>query len=183
VGLTKRTRVTGAEQGFYACLGGAAGLLALLVAANGQWGLALVALATGAGWGWAHRQAWRWLSPFAFTVLVGCAVAGLLRDVPVAGLVVGVAAVLAAWDLDGFAARLGRFEPRPDQAKLVKHHLQRLAVVIGLGVILGEAALTLRLTLGLGGVAALGLLAVIILLQAVRLLGGETEEQVNKDNV
>jgi hypothetical protein len=150
---------------------------------KGQWSLALVALAVGAGWAGAHRLGRSWLSPMAFVVLVGCAVVGLLRAMPAAGLVAAVAAALAAWDLDGFAAQLARFEPRPDQGPLVKNHLGRLLAVTGLGVVLGEAALGLRLALGLGWVAALGLLAVIILLQAVRLLGGEAEEQVKKNDV
>jgi hypothetical protein len=172
-----------AEGGFYLSLEGAAGLLALLAATRGHLSLALVALAVGVGWAGAHWLERRWLSPLAFIILMGCAVAGLWRNLPAAWLVAIVAATLAAWDLDSFAARLRRFEPRPDHAGLVKNHLGRLLAVTGLGVILGEAALSLRLRLSLGGVAVIGLLAFIILLQGMRLLGRDTQEPSKDKNV
>jgi hypothetical protein len=183
VGIIKGPRLNWAEGGFYLCLAGAAGLLALLAMGNGQWSLALVVLAAAGGWGGGHWLGRRWLSPLTFVVLIGCAVAGLWRNLPAAWLVASVAIALAAWDLNGFAARLARYEQRPDETRLVKNHVGRLLGVTGLGVILGEVALTLRLALGLGGLALVGLLAFIILLQGMRLLGGDSEEQVKKSDV
>ncbi len=183
MGLAKGRRMNWAEGSFYVSLAGAAGLLALPSAVQGQWDLALLVLAAGAGWGGGHWLARRWLSPLAFVILVGCAAAGLWLDVPAAWLVAGVAAALAAWDLDGFAARLARYEPRPDQSQLVKIHLERLLAVMGPGVILGEAALLLRLTLGLGVVAVVGILALVILLLGMRLLGGDFQGPVKKDDL
>jgi hypothetical protein len=171
-----------AEGGFYLSLAGTAGLLAVLALAQGQWTLAIIVLVVGGGWGGAHLAGRRWLSPLAFLILVGCAAVGLWRNLPVAWLVVGVAAALATWDLDGFAARLARYEPLPDQTPLVTNHLGRLLAVTGLGVVLGEAALTLRLALGPGEVAAAGLLAFIILLLGMRLLGGDSEERVKSND-
>jgi hypothetical protein len=174
MGLAKGRPMNWAEGSFYLTLAGAAGLLALPAAAQGQWTLTLVVLSTGAGWGGAYWLGRRWLSPLAFLILVGCAVVELWRNVPAAWLVAGVAVALAAWDLDGFAARLARYEPRPDRKQLVKNHLGRLLGVIGLGLILGEVALALRLALSLGEVAAVGLLAIGILLVGMRLLGGDS---------
>jgi hypothetical protein len=175
-----RLPVNGAEWAYYACLGSAAGLLAVASIIQRQWELALVALAAGAGWAGARRFGWRRLSPVGFLALALAAVSGLWRHLPAAALVVVMALALAAWDLDGFAARLARFQPRRDQSQFVKNHLARLLVVIGIGMALGEAALLLRLSLGLGWVAALGLLAVFILLQALRLLGGEEAAPAEK---
>ncbi len=183
MGLAKGRRMNWAEGTFYAGLAGTAGLLALPAAAKGQWDLALVVLAVGAIWGGAHWLTRRWLSPLAFVTLVGCAVAGLWRNVPAAWLVAGVAAALAAWDLDGLAGRLARYGPSPDQTQLVKNHLGRLLGVIGPGVILGEAALVLRLTLGLGWVALAGLMAFVILLVGMRLLGEDSQAAVKKNDV
>jgi hypothetical protein len=181
--LAKGQRMNWAEGSFYVSLACAVGLQALPAAAKSQWDLALVVLAVGAGWGGAHWLARRWLSPVAFVILVGCAVAGLWRNVPAAWLVAGVAAALAALDLDGFATRLARYEPRPDQTQLVKNHLGRLLGVMGPGVILGEAALMLRLTLGLGVVAVVGLLVFAILLLGMRLLGRDSERPAKKNDV
>ena len=162
-----------AERAFYVSLGAAVGLLGLTCLWQGHLGLALAMLLLGAGWGAAHRLGWRWLSPLAFVALVTLAVGGLWLNLPAAWLVAGVAAALTTWDLDNFAAQLGRFEPRPDHAGLVKNHLGRLLIVTGVGLVLGEAALVTRLTLGLGVVVGLGVLAFIILTQAARLLGGD----------
>ncbi len=183
MGLAKSRRMNWAEGSFYVSLAGGAGLLALPAAGKGQWDLALAVLAVGAGWGAAHWLARPWLSPLAFVFLVGCAAAGLWRDVPAAWLVAGVAVALAAWDLDGFAARLARYEPRPDQTRLVKNRLGRLLGVIGPGIILGEAALIFRLTLGLGVVAAVGLSAFIIFLLGMRLLGSGSQGPAKKNDV
>ncbi len=183
MGLAKSRRMNWAEGSFYASLAGAAGLLALPGAARGQWDLALVVLAVAAGWGGAHWLARRWLSPLAFAILIGCAAAGLWRDVPAAWLVAGVAAALAAWDLAGLASRLARYEPHPGQTQLVKNHLGRLLGVLGPGVILGEAALLVRLTLGLGLVALAGLMTVVILLLGMRVLGADSQGPVKKNDV
>jgi len=183
MGLAKDRRMNWAEGSFYACLACAAGLLALPAAAKGQWDLALVVLAVGVGWGGTHWLTRRWLSPLAFVLLIGCAAAGLWRDVPTAWTVAGVAVALAAWDLDGFAARLARYEPCPDQTQLVINRLGRLLGVIGPGIILGEAALVFRLTLGLGVLAALGLSAFILLLLGMRLLGGDSQRPAKKNDV
>lgn len=169
-----------AERGLYLSLVGAAGLLALLAAAKAQWGLALAALAVGTGWGGAAswpRLGRRWISPLAFVALTVCAAAGLWNNLPAAGLIVAVAAGLAAWDLDGLTARLARFEPQPEQTQLVKNHLRRLLIILGLGVILGEAAIAFRFAWSLEAVAALGLLAVLLLLLALRLLDRDTDER------
>jgi len=183
MGITKRPRLNWADGGFYLSLAGAAGMLARLAAAHAQPSLALVAVAAGGAWATAHWLGRRWLSPLAFVMLVGCAVAGLWRNLPAAWLVADVAAALAAWDLDGFAARLARYEPRRDEPRLVANHVGRLLGVTGLGVILGEAALVLRLALGLGEVAAVALLAFILLLQGMRLLDGDSEGEVKQIDV
>jgi hypothetical protein len=107
---------------------------------------------------------------------VALATAGLWRHLPAAWLVVGVAGALTTWDLDNFAARLGRYAPRPDHARLVKDHLRRLLMVTGAGVALGEAALKIRLTLSLGVVMGLGLLAFFLLMKAARLLADDEND-------
>ncbi len=165
-----------AERAFYLSLGAAVGLLAILCLWHHQWALGLAALAVGIAWGGAHWRGWRWLPPVAFAALVALSAAGLWRQLPAAWLVVAVAAALAAWDLDSFAARLARFAPGPDHARLVKDHLVRLLLVVGAGIALGEVSLVIRLTLGLGVVMGLGLLAFLILTQAARLLAGDGGE-------
>lgn len=168
-----QTRFDLAEQVFYASLAVTVGLLGVLALGQGQWGLALAALALGAGWGGAHWRVWRGVAPLAFAALVGVAAGGLWGHLPATGLVVCVAAALGAWDLDGLASRLAQFNPRPEYARLVRNHVGRLLVVLGAGVALGEAALWFRFTLGFGLVLGLGFLAFLILTQAARLLMGE----------
>jgi hypothetical protein len=163
-------KANSADKALAVSLGVAAGLVTLTALGQGQWVLALAAVALGAGWGAAHRLGWRWAPPLAFTGLVLLAVNGLWHNLAAEWLVAGVAAALAAWDLDGFAARLALFEPRPEHARLIRSHLGRLALVTGVGLALGEVALRLRLTLGVSLVVGLGLLAFFLLIQAARLL-------------
>jgi hypothetical protein len=164
-------KTNAAQQAFIVSLGVAAGLPAVVALAASQWSLALAAAALGAGWGVAHRLGWRWVAPLALAGQIWVAVNGLWHGLPAVWLVAGIAAALCAWDLDSFAVRLARFEPRPEHARLVRSHLARLLLVNGAGLILGEAALRLRITLGVSLTVGLGLVAFVILTQAARLLG------------
>lgn len=176
MGVTRGPATKWAERGFYLSLTGAAGGLALLAAAKSEWGLALATLVIGAVWGGAYHLGYRWLSPLAFVALTICAAAGVWHSLPAAGLVIVVAVALAAWDLHGLAARLSRFEPRPDQIQLVKNHLRRLLTICGLGIILGEAAITLHFAWSMEAVAGLGIVSVLLLLLALRLLDRDADE-------
>jgi hypothetical protein len=163
-------KANAAYTAFGISLGVAVGLVGITALVQGQWALALAAAALGAGWGVTSWRGWRWASPLASTGLILLTVNGLWRSLPAEWLVAGVAAAVVAWDLDGFAARLARFERRPEHARLIRNHLGRLLLVAGVGLVLGEVALRLTLSLGLGLVVGLGLLAFFLLVQAARLL-------------
>jgi len=148
----------------------AAGLPGILALAAGQWPLALAAAALGAGWGVAHRLGWRWASPLALVGLIWLAVNGLWHQLSADWLVGAVTAALCAWDLDGLAVRLARFEPRPEHSRLVQSHVARLLMLMGAGLVVGEAALRIRITLGVSLAVGLGLVVFILLRQAAQVL-------------
>ena len=106
---------------------------------------------------------------------MGAAALGLLLGLGSGWILVGVAAVLCAWDLDHFAQRL-RSAGRVEGAReLERRHLLRLLAVSGLGFLLAAIALGLKLELGFGAAVFLGLLVVISLSQLVGLLRRESD--------
>ncbi len=167
-----------ADRCFYAGLAVTTVLLGLVLAGQGQWEAALGALAVGGAWGGAHflarrRPVWRWVSPAAFTGQVLLAAGSLWHLAPATWLVVVAGAALVTWDLEGLAVRLAGYAAVPEEARLVGAHLRRQLLLAGAGIAFGEVALHVRLTLGLGLVAALGVLVAVLLTLAARQLGAQ----------
>lgn len=137
---------------------------------GGLWLLALVSIALGGLWLLSyHRSA----TEGATLMLVGFVVlAGLGANLPGGALWAPPAVVLAlaAWDLDRFTRRMRSAAASDENHTLERHHLQRLSVVSGLGLVLAWAALGLRFKLDMAWVLALGLFAIVGLSLAVRTL-------------
>jgi hypothetical protein len=106
-----------------------------------------------------HYSPGQGTSTMGLVIFIGAAGYGVWQGRPAGWLLVSLVAALAAWDLDHFERRLRRADTR--QADLRRAHLQRLAVVAGLGLGLGWLALGLRVELNLGWAIVLSLLAII----------------------
>lgn len=76
-------------------------------------------------------------------------------------------AVLCAWDVSRFRARIAQSEEVEDRRRLEKLHLRKLGLTAVAGLALGLLALAVRFSLTLLPVILLALLAVISLRQAV----------------
>lgn len=143
--------------------------LALAFGLGGQpvWSPVFVAL--GALWLIGQRRDQGWVASLVLLCLIVGAVLGFWVNLPGVWLLVGAVMALAAWDLHDFARRLQDVEDDADAKVLEVHHLLRLGVVSGLGLLLGGLALAVRVSLGFGVVFALGLIAVFGLSRLVRL--------------
>ena len=86
---------------------------------------------------------------------------GAARPAMLAGVVAG----LAWWDLADFTQRLERFgrPDDPERESLISAHLRRLALALGLGLLLGMAALAASIDLSLEWAMVLGVLAVLLI--------------------
>jgi prepilin signal peptidase PulO-like enzyme (type II secretory pathway) len=153
----------------------------------------LVFIALGLLWLVGQRYA---LQAFAGPGLLGFTIGvllGTLYGVQSGWMLVGITAALVAWDLQHFVQHIhvseqtettpedaeGRVdvEVRGDAEKraLERLHLQRLAIVSGLGLLLGTLALTVRLTLSFGVILALGLVAIYGLSRLIHYLRQESD--------
>lgn len=152
---------------FLACLILSSGLLSLSFGLGGLWQAIPVLLAIAGLWGWASRRAMHWATPLCFLLLLGASATGM-GLVPTHGVIlVGMAASLAAWDLDHFLHRTHGVKRIDEAAALERSHLLRLGAVLAVGALLAAAALLLRLNFSFGIFFLIGLLAIIGLSRAI----------------
>ncbi len=148
-------------------------------------GLAVIGLVLGynlsALWLWlalglwslaGQRSRWGWPASVSLVAFIGAAAYGIWQGGPAGWLLFSVVAALAAWDLDHFARRLQQTGQQEMALELQQAHLKRLALVAGLGLLLGGLALSLRIELNLGWACFLGLLTIIGLSRVIGFSGG-----------
>ncbi|HOT93390.1 MAG TPA: hypothetical protein PLJ78_17315 [Anaerolineae bacterium] len=153
----------------------AAGALALGYALNAQPLIALFFVALGLLWLVAQR--YKWL-PAASLGLLGVtigAVLGTWYGVKSGWLLVSVTAGLAAWDLHHFIQHLQTSENPENVRALERAHVWRLGGVVGVGLLLGTLALTIRLTLRFGVILILMWLAFFGLSRLIHYLRQESD--------
>jgi hypothetical protein len=151
------------------------GVLALAYALSGLWVAAVVAILLGLLWLALDGQRWSWLASVGLILCVGLAALGFTQRLPPWMLLVGLLAVLTAWDLDDFQSVLESEASVQGAATMQRNHLQRLLVVDLLGLALGLVALQVRTRLTLGVALLLGLLAVLGLSRAIGFLRRESD--------
>ena len=153
----------------------------------------LIFVALGLLWLVGQRYA---LQAFAGLGLLGFATGallGTLYGVRNGWVLAGIAAALIAWDLHHFIQHVRvseQVETMPEDAEeradvavrtdseartLERLHLRRLAIVSGLGLLLGALALTVRITLSFGIIVALGLVAIYGLNRLIHYLRQESD--------
>ena len=157
----------------------------------------LIFIALGLLWLVGQRYA---LQAFAGLGMLGFSIGalhGTLYGVQSGWMLVGITAALVAWDLQHFVQHLrineqdetdsadaeaGTEDEIRADAKagaearaLERRHLQRLAIVSGLGLLLGALALTVRIILGFGIIFALGLVAIYGLSRLIHYLRQESD--------
>jgi hypothetical protein len=108
-----------------------------------------------------HYGPGKGVATVGLVVFIGAAGYGVWQEHPAEWLLVSLVAALAAWDLDHFERRLRQARPGTQETDLRRAHLQRLALVAGLGLGLGWLALGVRIELGLGWAILLSLLTII----------------------
>ena len=157
-------------------IGLATGVLALNYALSGLWSGMLLILALGLLWLIGQGRGWGGVASATFVVFVGAAVIGLWLGLAAIWMLLGVVAVLTAWDLDRFAGRLRDVGQVEGVQALERHHLQRLVVVDGLGLLLAAVALRIEINLSFGVTFLLGLLAVLGLSRVIGTLRSASDQ-------
>jgi len=153
----------------------AAAALAAGYGLDDAWIGMLLILAMGVLWLLGQRRRWGWAASVALIFFVGAAAIGLWIGLGAGWMLAGVVAALSAWDLDHLTQRLRSADRVEDARALERRHLRRLLIVDGLGLLLGVAALNVRVRAGFGAVLLLGLLAILGISRAVSFLRRESD--------
>jgi hypothetical protein len=139
-------------------------------ALDGQIYTAFAFALLGAFWCEALLRDWRWSAPFMLLLFISGALFGVASGFSPFIMLLGVVAALAAWDLDGLLQRFSQVKPQARQPGLERRHLQRLAVVAGVGLLLGSVALIIQVQLSFILAAVLVLVVIIGISQVVQYL-------------
>lgn len=144
------------------------GWLALMFGLSSIWLGSVASLGFGCLW-LIGRETRRYESAMAglvvFTIL---AVIGLSQNLPDWAMLLEVIGVLVAWDLHLFEARLAYTSRIENSASLIRAHLERLAIIAMLSLVLGGLGLGIDLRLNLLAAVGLGSLAVLLLARILR---------------
>ncbi len=127
----------------------------------GKLAFAFVLLLLGLCWWVGVYRRRSWLGDLCASGILLMVMAGKLSDLSSIWLLVGVLAVLAAWDMDHFRQRYYQAERVEGEAELEWRHLGRLALVLGIGGGMAGLALVVRLRLNFAVVVLLTLLVAI----------------------
>jgi hypothetical protein len=118
-------------------------------------------------WLVAVQREWQVVTTITMVIfLAGAAVAAWKGFSPALMLLV-VVAVLSAWDLIAMQARFKMVKKESVEKGIERRHLTRLALIDGIGLLLGGTGLMLQINLGLGLEILLALVAAIGLSQLV----------------
>ncbi len=148
-----------------ACTILASGVLVAGYAREGLWYPMIFVFLTGLIW---LAEQWDWL-PWKIISSIGLAVftiaAAVLAFVGFPAILILLCLILTliAWDLDGFLGRTMSAGYIENATGLERRHLKRIAITSGLGLILGGAALEVKIDLAIGWILLLGLVIIILL--------------------
>ncbi len=123
--------------------------------------LATLAVGVGLVWFLGVWRGWTWSANVGLVGLAAAAALGAWLGMSPTGMLVALIVALIAWDLHRFWLRLGSVDYIIDVSDLQKIHLRQLAIVAGVGLVLGILALNLELNLGLGWVILIGLVVAL----------------------
>ena len=153
--------------------------LSLLAAfwSMGHWVFTLVIVLVEFFWwlGW-HRKL-NFISYVYLVVNLGLCVLGAWVELSRWWLLAAAVTTLAAWDLDRFDHWQRHIDRVEMKASLIRRHLLRLLLVCATGLILGGAALVVRVQLDFAWILILGLLTVVGLSQIYNLIKREVERR------
>jgi hypothetical protein len=161
---------------FWAQMLVAVAALAIGYALAGLLFVSMIIVLLGAMWFSAQQRKSTGLEGFLLTVFLLAGGFGFWVGVPAWMSLIATVATLGAWDLDHFLQRLSTVERVEFDTGLGREHIRRLAVVQGLGLLLGLLALTIHMKISFWWEALLVLLAVIGIRQLIRFVRKQMEE-------
>ena len=155
----------------------ASGVLVAGYAREGFWFPMILVFLTGLIW---LAKQWDWL-PWKIIGSIGLAVFTIAAMVlafvgfPAILILLSLILTLIAWDLDDFLSRTMEAGYVENATGLERLHLKRIAITSGLGLILGGAALEVKIDLAFGWILLLVLVIIILLNRLMAALTGNSK--------
>lgn len=115
----------------------------------------------------AIQRGWKWVNPLSLLVFVFTASYSVWKGISPVLMLVVVVAALSAWDLESLAGRLGQVKASVVDPGIERRHLSRLAVIDGASLVLGGVAMVIKISLSLGVILFLGVVAAYGLSQVI----------------
>jgi hypothetical protein len=149
--------------------------LAVSFALASYWLVVIICICAGGGWLVAALRNWPSAPTLGLLTTVAATVYGNFEGVSLPGLLIALVAALAAWDTGTCAGRLRATPELAFADDLVRAHVQRLLIVVAVGLLVGSLALLLRVSLSFGWALMLATLAIIGLVRALRFFQRESD--------
>jgi hypothetical protein len=149
------------------------GVLAIGYASRDLWIWVFFIMAFGLLWLFGQKPKWNWTASFGLIFFVVAATRGIFLELPAGWLLLSVVATLSAWDLDHFVRRLKQVERIKRAFDLERHHLKRLMIIAGLGLLLGGVPIVVNVKLKFGWMLFLGMVLILSLSRLIDLLSRE----------
>jgi hypothetical protein len=134
---------------------------------------ALLSLVLGGVWLFQEFTERETLNSLCFVVFFGLTVVGALSNEPLPLLLLGVSAMLVAWDLSRFRRRIREEEADDERTRLEQSHLQKLAIPVVAGFVIALVPAVLTISVNFVVLLALMLIALLALRQSLLSLRGD----------
>ena len=132
--------------------------------------LALLPSLVAVLWAVAEIRCWRWAAAPAFIILIVLMIPAAALGAHWLYLLIGLLAVLAAWDLSRWMALAGRAQRLEDEALLAGTHARRLGGVLLVGFLLSLLGINLQIKITFGWAFLLALSLILALSRLVSFL-------------
>ncbi|MCS7062283.1 MAG: hypothetical protein RMN25_14150 [Anaerolineae bacterium] len=132
------------------------------------WAYAGAVLAIAALWTLGQQRGVLALASVSLVGMAALAAFGVAQGISQAAALLACVFALTTWDIDRLVHRLSSVDHVEHRDTLIHGHLYQLAVVVGLGMIVGLISGALRLNISFGVVLGLGLLALWALSRLAR---------------
>jgi hypothetical protein len=149
--------------------------LALGYALHALWGGVAAAVILGLLWLVSLWRGWDGMADVCVPCYAGLVGWGVWSGLSPGWILVCVIAMLVAWDLNHFGRQLRNVELIVGAVEMVRDHLRWLAMVVGLGLLLGGISIGIRLQLGFGSTLLIAALGIISLTRIIRLAREQRE--------
>ena len=175
--ITRENKINLSQKVFFGCTLSASILLAIGCLIMGSWLWVLLVISCGIFWLFEQRKGWTWVASLELLFFVFASIVCTLSGVSAGLILIVLASILCAWDLDSFNHRLKGAASVEKKDQLERNHLKRLITVIVFGSIFCVPALFFEIHLQFGWILLLGIIVLLGIIWLISQMTHEDERQ------